>query len=190
MSEDDIRTKIVYPWLTDSGLRPADISVEFSFEVNIGRGVYQIGGSGRGGESFVARPRTDVLVRHLQMNLMIVEVKAPGEPLDDAARDQGISYARLLPQIAPFVVVTNGHRTIVYDAITREELSGTTVPSDHPGLRGGFRVSGDELRWRVEALEAFVSLSPDNLLTFCERQIDFRMRRLRTHGQNPLSPAI
>jgi hypothetical protein len=184
MSEDDIRTKVVYPWLIGCGFSPADISIEFSFELTIGRGAYRVGVPRRPARrstdsSFVTRPRTDVLVRHKQTNLMVIEVKAPDEPVDDAARDQGISYARLLPQIAPFVVITNGFRTLLYDSITREEISGGPIPPDHPGLRGGFRFSGDELKWRAEALEAFVSLSADNLLAFCERQLDFRMRRLR-----------
>jgi hypothetical protein len=186
MSEDDIRTKVVYPWLVGCGFNPAELSIEFSFDIKLGRAVYRVDSQtkttrshSRAEPEVVARPRADMLVRRGQMNLMIVEVKAPDEAVDDAARDQGISYARLLPQIAPFVVVTNGVRTAVYDSITREELSGGSIPPDHPGLRAGYRISADELQLRAEALETFVSLSPDNLLLFCEKQLEFRMRRLR-----------
>ena len=110
---------------------------------------------------------------------MVVEVKAPEETVDDEARDQGISYARLLPQIAPFVVVTNGQTSRVYDSITRREITGTQIPSEHPGIRGEFNVSVDELAIRAEALESFVSLSAENLVAFCKMQLDYRMRRLR-----------
>ena len=143
MSEDDIRTKVVYPWLVASGFKPAEISIEFSFEIRLGRSLYRIGGPNKTTKSAsapkserLARPRTDVLVRLGVMNLMIVEVKAPNESIDATARDQGISYARLLPQIAPFVVVTNGSNTAVYDSITREELSGGLIPHDHPRPEG------------------------------------------------------
>jgi Type I restriction enzyme R protein N terminus (HSDR_N) len=192
MTEDDIRTKVVYPWLVSCGLSPAEVSVEFSFEIRLGRTVHRVGSQSktpRPGQisetDVIARPRADVLVRRGQTNLMIVEVKAPDEAVDHAARDQGISYARLLPQIAPFVVVTNGKTTAVFDSITREELSGGMIPADHPGLRGGFRLSINELQLRTEALEMFVSLSTENLLVFCAKQLEFRMRRLR--DTNPAS---
>ena len=186
MSEDDIRTKVVYPWLAGCGFDPSEISIEFSFEIRLGRSAYRIDGKANAtpaatqlSSGKIARPRTDVLVRRGQCNLMVVEVKAPDETADDEARDQGISYARLLPQIAPFVVVTNGHTSRVYDSITRQEITGTQIPSDHPGIRGGFNVSVDELAIRAEALESFVSLSAENLVAFCKMQLDYRMRRLR-----------
>jgi hypothetical protein len=186
MSEDDIRTKVVYPWLAGCGFDPSEISIEFSFEIRLGRSAYRIDGKATPmpaatqlSSGTTARPRTDVLVRRGQRNLMIVEVKAPDETVDDEARDQGISYARLLPQIAPFVVVTNGQTSRVYDSITRQEITGTQIPSDHPGIRGGLNVSVDELAIRAEALESFVSLSAENLVAFCKMQLDYRMRRLR-----------
>jgi hypothetical protein len=186
MSEDDIRTKVVYPWLAGCGFDPSEISIEFSFEIRLGRSIYRVEGKGKKspagtqlGSGTTARPRTDVLVRRGRWNLMVVEVKAPDETVDDEARDQGISYARLLPQIAPFVVVTNGQTSRVYDSITRQEITGTQIPSDHPGIRGGFNVSVDELALRAEALESFVSLSAENLVAFCKMQLDYRMRQLR-----------
>ncbi len=186
MSEDDIRTKIVYPWLAGCGFDPSEISIEFSFEIRLGRSAYRIDGKAKTppaatplSSGTTARPRTDVLVRRGQWNLMVVEVKAPDEAVDDEARDQGISYARLLPQIAPFVVVTNGQTSRVYDSITRQEITGTQIHSDHPGIRSGFNVSVDELAIRAEALESFVSLSAENLVAFCKKQLDYRMQRLR-----------
>ncbi len=186
MSEDDIRTKVVYPWLAGCGFDPSEISIEFSFEIHLGRSAYRIDGKGKPtpaatqlSSGTTARPRADVLVRRGQWNLMVVEVKAPGEAVDDEARDQGISYARLLPQIAPFVVVTNGQISRVYDSITRQEITDTHIPSDHLGLHGGFNVSVDELAIRTEALESFVSLSAENLVVFCKKQLEYRMRMLR-----------
>lgn len=190
MSEDDIRTKVVYGWLAGCGYLPTEISVEYGFEIRLGRSVYRVGRPAAAGTSSgskpetVARPRADVLVRRNGLNLFVVEVKAPGEPLDDDARDQGISYARLLPQIAPFVVLTNGAQSRLFDTITREELTGGVIPADHPTIKAGFRMTCDDVSLRAEALEWFVSLSPTNLLTCCQKQAASRMARLRDTDPN------
>ncbi|MEM6402478.1 MAG: type I restriction enzyme HsdR N-terminal domain-containing protein [Cyanobacteria bacterium P01_D01_bin.116] len=180
-SEEDIRTKVVANWLANHGFKPADISVEFSFEIRLGRGIFRVGS---GKEQSVFRPRADVLVRSCNgRNLLIVEVKAPNEQVDDQAREQGISYARLLREggIAPFVVVTNGYETRIYDSISGDLVDGTTIPVNHPHVRNGFRVSADDLALRAEALETFISLSPENLMEFCRAQVSQRMRLLRSN---------
>ena len=113
----------------------------------------------------IFRPRADVLVRSYDgRNLLIVEVKAPHELLDDNVREQGICYARLLRKggIAPFVILTNGHETKIYDSISEELINGTAIPLDHPHIKAGFRVNVDDMAFRAEALERFISLSPEN----------------------------
>jgi hypothetical protein len=153
LSEDDIRTKVVYTWLAGCGLSPSDIYLEYSFEIRLGRSTYRIGNPravvaprrGSKAELVTVHPRTDVLVRRGEKNLLVVEVKRPDEALNDEARDQGISYARLLPEMAPFVVLTNGRQTKIFDTVTREPLEGKSIPPDHPTVRAGFRISGDDL---------------------------------------------
>ena len=114
-------------------------------------------------------------------NLMIIEVKASGEVLDNNVKEQGISYARLLRKggIAPFVVITNGHETKIYDSVSGDLINGNCIPIDHPHIKSGFRVSVDDIAIRAEALESFISLSPDNLIKFCHHQVRYRMRFLR-----------
>src|SRR5437763_16968626 len=91
-SEEDIRTKVVTTWLADHGFGPSDISVEYSFEIRLGRKILSIDSEKlKKTASQVFRPRADVLVRsHDGRNLLIVEVKAPNEPLDENVREQGI----------------------------------------------------------------------------------------------------
>jgi len=63
--------------------------------------------------------RLDVLVKNIQgENLFIVELKGSNQKLTDDDTKQGISYARLLEQIAPFVVISNGHESKIFDTIT------------------------------------------------------------------------
>jgi len=116
-----------------------------------------------------------------------VEVKSPNGLLEDSAREQGICYARLLRRggIAPFVVLTNGHETKIYDSISEEFINGSAIPPDHPHVKAGFRVSTDDIALRTEALEIFISLSQENLLEFCRQQVSYRMRSLR--DENPHS---
>lgn len=182
-SEEDIRAKIVTAWLADHGFGPSDISVEYSFEVRLGRKTHTIDSEKPKKATIqIFRPRADVLVRSYNgRNLLIVEVKAPHEPLDDDVREQGICYARLLRKggIAPFVVLTNGHETKIYDSISEELINGTAISLDHPHVKAGFRVNVDDIAFRAEALERFISLSPENLIEFCRQQVSYRMRFLR-----------
>ncbi|MBW4542653.1 MAG: type I restriction enzyme HsdR N-terminal domain-containing protein [Myxacorys chilensis ATA2-1-KO14] len=181
LSEEDVRTRVVAVWLADHGFTAESISVEFSFEIRLGRGILRVG-SDEPVRSPVFRPRADIVVRSCDgRNLLIVEVKAPGEPLDESAKEQGISYARLLRVggIAPFVVLTNGNETRIYDSISSELINDIQVPTSHPYVQNGFRVTTDDIALRSAALETFVSLSPSNLIEFCRAQVAYRMRPLR-----------
>lgn len=185
-SEEDVRTKVVVPWLVAQGFTPESISVEHSFEIRLGRGVYRVD-SGKPINSSRIRPRADVLVRsHDNRNLLIFEVKAPHEPLDEDAKEQGISYARMLRGgIAPFVVITNGRESQIYDSITEDLIQDTYPLVNHPHAQNGFRANADDMGLYAQALETFVSLSSENLLAFCQVQVAERMQLLR--GDDPFS---
>lgn len=169
-TEEDIRSKVVTSWLAEHGFTPQDFVVEPVLEVRFGHQVHH--------------PRADVLVRHIDgRNLLIIETKAPNEPLDDAARRQAISYGRLLQNgggIPPFTILTNGQDSAIYDTISEARVDGHRVPKQHPHARNGFRVSVDDLAFRAEAIQRFVSLSLSNLDAFCQAQVAFRMQLLRS----------
>jgi len=197
-SEDDLRTKIVAMWLRGHGFSAKDIHIEYTFSIRLGRSIFLVekGELTKSSSSASAKkkpepqtfyPRADILVRNSDsQNLFIIEVKAPDEPLDDDARDQGISYARLLQEgnIAPFVVLTNGGETKIFDSLTKEQIDGDTIPVDHPHVRAGFKVSGNDLLLRSEALDSLISLSSENLIAYCTAQTSFRMSRLRSDDLN------
>lgn len=186
VSEEDVRTKVVYGWLADHGFSPQDISVEFSFELRLGRGVYKVNGTPI--KQLTRHPRADILVRtHDGQNLIVIEVKAPNEPLNDEVREQGISYARLLRKggVAPFVILTNGSQTKIYDSLSEELISEQQIPVDHKHARNGYRVTGDDLSLKAKTLERFLALNTDNLIAFCRAQVEYRMQRLR--DEDPFS---
>lgn len=184
--EEEIRAKVVYTWLVDHGFDLADIKPELTFQIRLGRNVFRVESRQEVLPSrSVAIAHADVLVRRISdgKNLLIVEVKAPGESLDENAKEQGISYARLLKEggIAPFVILTNGFETKIYDSISEEQIEGTSIPLDHPHIKSGFQVSTDDITLRAEALEKFISLSPENFIKFCRLQTKHHMQLLRSN---------
>lgn len=182
-SEEDIRAKVVTAWLAGHGFESSNISVEYSFEIRLGRKILSIDSEKqKKNSSQIFRPRADILVRSCDgKNLLIVEIKAPSESLDDNVKEQGICYARLLRKggIAPFVVLTNGYETKIYDSITEELINGPAIPVNHPHVKAGFRVNADDIAVRAEAIETFISLSSDNLIEFCQQQVANRMGFLK-----------
>lgn len=195
VSEEDVRAKIIVPWLVDHGFDLKQLSLEYSFCIRLGRAVFRVENgslkkpscSANDSAYSIFRPRADVLVRNTEgKNLFVIEVKASGEPLDTDARDQGICYARLLldGNIAPFVVLTNGHETKVFDSITTEPIDGRKLSWNHPRFMTGFCIGAEGLALREEALQTLISLSPSNLVAFCEAQSAFRMRPLRSDDLN------
>jgi hypothetical protein len=130
------------------------------------------------------RAHSDYVVRTIDgRNLLIIEVKAPDEPLNEQAREQGISYARLLRKggIAPFVILTTGLETQVIDTISGELINGASIPINHPTVMNGFRITADDLALRAHALEKLISLSPENLLTFCRGSVNHHIQLLRSN---------
>jgi hypothetical protein len=196
-NEEDLRAKVISQWLIGHGFSWNDLHLEFSFTIQLGRSRFEVGdgqiqrsGSDKGStlpRALNHRPRADVLVRNSEgKNLLVIEAKAPDELLDDSARDQGISYARLLlyGNIAPFVVLTNGCETKIFDSLTKEQVDGSVIPLGHPHVRAGFQVSGEDIALRAEALTSLISLSPENLIKFCQAQSERRMSLLRSEDLN------
>jgi hypothetical protein len=188
-SEEDVRTKVVVPWLLANGFSLATLSLEFSFRIRLGRSIVHVGGGATSREPTPSSAgayttyssRADVLVRNENReNLLIVEVKAPGETLDDQARDQGISYARCIAEgnIAPYVVLTNGLSTRVFDSHSRAEIFVDDAGLSTTCNNRSRYVTSDDLSLRAEALESLISFSPKNLIAFCEAQSRFRMKPL------------
>lgn len=188
-SEDDIRSTIVVAWLADHGFTARDIAVERGFEIRLGRGVFRVD-AGRLAVNkqanlvgTIARPRIDLLVKGQdRRNLLVIEVKKERDAFSDEEKEQAISYARLLKTggMAPFVILTNGKHTQIFDTYTAQNIVGNSIPSTHPHVKAGFRISGDDLALRAEALETLISISSENLLAFCQGQVRHGMRRLRS----------
>ena len=103
-----------FPWI-----KPEEIRHQEVFTVNLGRNAYKVDGTAA---SKTAHPRLDILITHNNKNLAVLELKSPSEKLTLNDEKQGISYARLLDDIAPLTIITNGADTRVINTYTGERL--------------------------------------------------------------------
>jgi hypothetical protein len=177
-TEEDLRSRILLPYLVALGLDANQIRLEQSFKLQLGRTAVEIG---RGVSRTQVGGRLDVLVTNSEgENLFVVELKGDEETLTQADRDQGVSYARLLDQIAPFVLLTNGKETHIYDTVTKQRLNDSEFPQQSGFWRNGRALLGvDDIRIRYEALRHFLGYSVENVRLFSVAQQSLRMEPLR-----------
>jgi hypothetical protein len=163
-NEEDLKARILLPYLSALGLSPNQIELEKTLRVKLGRNAIERNTA----RDFKVTGRLDVLVRSLTgQNLFIVELKRPDADLTEEDRDQGISYARLLDQIAPFVLVTNGRSAALYDTITKAPLNESEFPRHSQFWINGCSLADPKsLQIRYEALKYFIGYSPENIRDF------------------------
>lgn len=165
MKEEEIRGKLLLPFLNDLGFDLSEISLEESFTIRLGKSQRAITG------------RSDILCRRNGKNLFIIELKNDSISITQSDIEQGISYARsLVDDIAPFTIITNGKTTRIFDSVSKSELTGKKISDESIFWKNDYTLSTDvELRIRYEALKNFVSFSSENLRIFCENQVRDRM---------------
>lgn len=171
-SEEDLRS-MVYSYCCELGFEADEISCEDYFSITLGHNAIGIDKKMIGG-------RSDILISRNGKPLAIIETKNISHSLTDEDAKQAISYARLLSNIAPFAIVTNGVDTRVYDVLAGE-LCRVDNPQDSIWSKNGQQISvgiSDELRY--EATKVLIALNPDTLSQFCEQQIITRLSDLKS----------
>lgn len=171
MNEEEVKVRLVLPYLRSLGFDQSDLSLETTFSVRIGRSILAVAGA-CGSKTGTARGRLDILVKHDGLPLFVVEVKEQNSPLSDQDRDQAISYARLVHPIATYALVTNGQQWRLYESISKHEVEPGAVLA-----KNAYTVAlPDEAR--NDALDSFLGYSTENLLLFCREQVAEQMRPL------------
>ncbi|HEY0035479.1 MAG TPA: hypothetical protein VGB66_02265, partial [Longimicrobium sp.] len=173
-NEASVDANLLQPLLRSLNISPDRVVVQRSFRLHLGRQSHEY-------ESRWISGRLDYLISDPDAtSLFILELKHPDHPLNDDDRDQGISYARLVHPIAPFVVLYNGIQTRIFDTITREELLPTSIQDRaHTFWSGGLSPDAESWQIRYEALRAFLGYSSENVRKFCLQQHQHRMDLLR-----------
>lgn len=170
MNEEEVKTKIVLPYLQRLGLQPGELSFEASFSLQIGTNKVVV--NGRDSTRGVVGGRLDTLIKRGATNLLILELKETGHALTDDDRDQAISYARLVHPIAPYAVLTNGTTWRIFDTITKTELKPEEI-----AIKDVYRLTLPETD-RDDALGFFLGHSVENLLQFCRSQVNEQLKPL------------
>ena len=70
--------------------------------------------------------RADILVTSAKRPLAVIELKAPDESIDEDAKRQALSYARLVEPMAPLAIVTNGTQTLTFRSFDGAEIKNQT----------------------------------------------------------------
>jgi type I restriction enzyme M protein len=111
MSEENIKIVTVIPWLEGLGYKKEVMEFEQTITVQEGKKEKSI--------------YADIVIyadKKKETPLIVVETKAPNEILSRSDREQVISYARLMPKIAPLAVLTNGESTQVYQTLDKTRI--------------------------------------------------------------------
>ena len=176
-NEEELKAKIILPYIDSLGFTLEDIELETGLNIRLGRKAYCIDTAGFKEN---ARGRLDILCKKGNRNLFVIEVKGENIKITKDDIDQGISYARLVHPIAPFLLVTNGKETQVIDVITKDKLNGIDIGGQSEFWSSGCKLSvTEELEQRYEALKHFIGYSSDNLRAFSNSQIEGRMQTLK-----------
>src|SRR5208282_5568061 len=120
-SEEDVKIKFLVPLLEEKGYKQDCIDFNKPIEVQEGRKQKTI--------------YADVVVYTTPAKttpLIVCETKPPNEPLANKDKEQAISYARLLPRIAPLALVTNGQTTRVYQSLSKNRIAELPHRKDLP----------------------------------------------------------
>jgi type I restriction enzyme M protein len=111
-TEEDVKVKFLLPFLAEHGYEPSQCEFEKAIDVQEGRKHKKI--------------FADVVVytsSKKQAPIILCETKPPQEILNKSVKEQAISYARLLPRIAPLALITNGSQIQVFQTLSKNRIS-------------------------------------------------------------------
>jgi len=174
-TEEDIKQKIIMPFLKTLGFEDDELQFEQSFSLKLGRYTVRVDTSK---QIETASPRLDILVKRQGHNLFVVEAKTDENALTDEDRDQAISYARLVHPMAHLAVVTNGKEFKIYKVGDKSEIDKNKTKML------GYKIDQEMEVIYGEALEYFIGYSEENVQVFCNAQVDEGMKTLLGSREN------
>lgn len=170
MTEEEVKIKLVLPYLRSVGLQCGDLQFEGTFSLQIGTNKVLVNGRTR--SSGTVGGRFDILVKRSSSNLFVVELKESGHALNDEDRDQAVTYARLVHPIAPYALVTNGNEWRVFDSITKQPVAPTEIR-----IKDRYHLVLPDTD-RDQAIRYFLGYSIENVLEFCKSQVTEHLKPL------------
>ena len=182
-NEEAIKNNIIVPLLNEIGFDATELEFEKNFSIQLGRGVYDI----KNHQTNYAAGRLDILCKQGERNIVLIELKAEGIDLTDSDRKQGLSYARLLDPIAPYVLLSNGTDSKIFESWTGKEVNG--FKKNHLNQDFAFDIE-EEIRLKYEALKAFIGYSKFNLFSFCAAINEKSLGRFKANATQDITLQI
>lgn len=167
-SEEDVKSKTIFPFLLKLGFKPSEIQCEKHVEVRFGRNLFRAG-SGKATDR--ATGRIDFVVNLPdEPNLILIEAKRDDGPITPDDIDQGLSYAKAVEPFPPVTMITNGREWRIFNSRTREEIAEKEVD--------GYQVDLDDAARYYKAIRRLRTLSRHNLKGFCDWHVREHMAPL------------
>lgn len=130
-SEEDVKAKIVIPFLKKLGYKDEQIFLNVPIKAFLGRQTKTV--------------YADLVVKDKANPIIIVEVKKPGLQLDEIHKEQAISYARQSEKVVPIAVVTNGISYKIYDVKTKQQIPEIPKKNELLSFLATIKISKEEI---------------------------------------------
>lgn len=175
-TEEDVRIAVV-KYFQELGFGLDEIRTETSFTFQLGHNTLIVEGQSVSQRDRVTG-RSDMLLTQNGRPIAIVETKSPGHSLNEKDALQALSYARLLQEMAPYAIVTNGRDTRVYDTFA-PSLTTLETPTESLWTKNGRQIPsiGEDLR--IQAAKKLIEVNPQTLRMFCQKQVTQAMEDLK-----------
>jgi hypothetical protein len=174
-SEEDLRFAVAN-YFRELGFDSDEFSFEDQFSIRLGHNTLVV--TKESFQSSQARGRSDLLLTRHGQPIAIVETKAPDHGLIEDDAWQAISYARLLREIAPFAIVTNGKDTQIYDTFS-PNLRVLPDPADSTWHKSDQEILSISQDLKYEAARKLIGINPQTLTLFCHTQLENSLEDLR-----------
>ncbi|MCK4655144.1 MAG: type I restriction enzyme HsdR N-terminal domain-containing protein [Candidatus Cloacimonetes bacterium] len=182
LNEEEVKNKIIIPWLKDLGFDEHNLNFETTLEFHAGRGIFKkLGKKNIPVKKEIIKPRLDILVKDKKengKNLFVIEVKAENRKINNKDINQAFSYARLIHPMAPLFMVSNGTKkgTKLFKTSTKEEI--TSFSKNFANQDDNFKIEPNIENYH-EALRYFIGYSENNLSQFCKNEYDLNVKNLK-----------
>lgn len=169
-----------FPWIP-----AADLKHQTKFSFQLGHAVIRVDGK----KAYRAEGRADIVIEARGVPLAVMELKRRGIPLTADDAKQGLSYARVLQQMPPLVVVTNGDDTRLYETHSGQEWKHTgDLDAEFAKLiEAASRAAAVDIK---QAVEVLLGTSADIWVSAVRQATTLLVKELCGPWGNPLLPFV
>ena len=166
MNEENVKNKVIIPFLNSIGFKESNLSYEDNFTIKLGKNTIK--------KKDYISGRLDILVKLDNTPFLLWEMKKEGLQISDEEIGQAISYARLTEPITPYTIVSNGTNTLIYNTFNKELINQGDLKKEYstPNFN-------ETINYRMDALSEIICYSKNNLITFLKNINNREIERVK-----------